>query len=129
MAKKKEWQACLKNIFIISSVANIRSLKPAIHFFQQQKYLESIGFTVVNPIEMWCDKDEMSYNYNSSTNLKKLFDCKWVCIMPEVSLENSRNTELLISLALDLIMIQAAILEIDLEITEEEELLCMEIKD
>ncbi|MFB0904164.1 MAG: hypothetical protein QMB11_07275 [Nonlabens sp.] len=120
---------CVKDIFIVSSISYTRSLKPAIHFSLQQKYLESMGFTVVNPIEMHVQKNKMSYTYNCSNNLKKLIDCEWACIMPDVSLKNSSNAELLISLELDMIIIHGDVLEIDVEMTGDEEIICAEIKD
>jgi hypothetical protein len=129
MVKKKNGQVCLKNIFIVSSISYVRSFRPAIHFFQQQKYLESIGFTVVNAIEMQHKKKKISYTYDSSTNLKKLIDCKWVCIMSDISLKDSSNTELLISSKLNMIIIHSNVLEIDVEIIEEEENIGFKIKD
>jgi hypothetical protein len=129
MVKKRKNQKLLKNIFIVSSISLRRSLKPAIHFSVQQKYLEDMGFTVVNPIEMHFHKKEMSYDYNSSNNLKKLIDCQWVCIMPDVSLKNSGNAELQISLELHKIIIHSDVLEIDVEMTEEVDRVCLEIKD
>jgi hypothetical protein len=129
MVKKKKSQKLLKNIFIVSSISHTTSLKPAIHFSVQQKYLESIGFTVVNPIEMHVHKSEISYTYDSSNNLKKLIDCECACIMPDVPLKNSSNAELLISLELDMIIIHGDVLEIDVEMTGDEEIICVEIKD
>ena len=70
-------------------------------------------------------KKELSYTYDSSTNLKKLIDCGWVCIMPDVSLKDSRNTELLISLELETIIIHGDVVKIDLKITLEEEFICL----
>lgn len=67
-------------------------------------------------------KKELSYTYDRSSNLKKLTDFGWVCIMPDVSLKDSSNTELLISLELDMIIGHGDVLEIDVEITEEEEI-------
>lgn len=74
-------------------------------------------------------KNEISYTYNTSDNLRKIVDCKWVCIMPDISLKNSSNAELLISLEMDMIIIRSNVLEIEIEITKEEEIICLEIED
>lgn len=129
MGKKNDGKLCPKNIFIISSISYVRSLKYALHFCEQQKCLESIGFTVVNPIETQNSKNGTSYTHNTGDNLKKIIDCKWVCIMPDVSLKNSSNTELLICLEMDMIIIHGNVLEIEIEITQEEEIICLEIED
>jgi hypothetical protein len=104
---------CPKNIYIISSISYQQSLKYALQFFQLQRQVENLGFTVVNPIELLIANDEMSYTYNAQDKLKKLINCGWVYIMPDVSLQKDSNIEVKISLELDVVIIQGSILEID----------------
>ena len=104
---------CPKNIYIISSISYQQSLKYALQFFQLQRQVENLGFTVVNPIELLIVNDEMSYTYNVQDKLKKLINCGWVYIMPDVSLQKDSNIEVKISLELDVVIIQGSILEID----------------
>ena len=91
-----------KNLYVISSVSYALSLKCALHFFQIQNQLENIGFTIANPIEIFAKKNQISYKYNIRDKLKKLISCDWVYIMPDVSLQKGSNTEVTISLELDL---------------------------
>ncbi|MFV5686502.1 DUF4406 domain-containing protein [Flavobacterium sp. GB2R13] len=106
---------CPKNIYIISSVSYALSLKSALHFFQLQKQLENVGFTIVNPIEIFITKKEISYTYDVRNKLKKLINCDWVYIMPDVSLQKGSNTEVRISLELDMKIIHGDILNVGLE--------------
>jgi hypothetical protein len=103
---------CPKNIYIISTISYTLSLKSALHCFQLQKQLENIGFTIVNPIEIFMTEKEISYTYNVRNKLKKLINCDWVYIMPDVSLQSGSNTEVRISLELDMKIIQGDILNI-----------------
>ena len=91
-----------KNIYVISSVSYALSLKCALHFFQIQNQLENVGFTIANPIEIFAKKNQISYKYNLQDKLKKLVTSDWVYIMPDVSLQKGSNTEVTISLELDL---------------------------
>lgn len=107
---------CPKNIYIISSISYQQSLKYALQFFKLQRQVENLGFTVVNPIELLIVNDEMSYTYNVQDKLKKLINCGWVYIMPDVSLQKDSNIEVKISLELDVVIIQGGILGVGMNL-------------
>jgi hypothetical protein len=100
--KNNEHRINPKYIYIISSVSYALSIKYALNFFEIQKQLEDLGFTIVNPIEILKVKENILYNYCVKDKLKKLINSDWVYIMPEVSLQRGRNTEVAISLELHL---------------------------
>ena len=104
-----------KNIYIISNVSQTLSLKNAMHFFQLQMQLENVGFKIVNPIKIFMTKKEISYHYDVRNKLKKLINCNWVYIMHDVSLQNGSNTEVSISLDLNMNIIQGGVLNVGLE--------------
>ena len=115
--KKNKFSECPKNIYIIGSVSTGLSLKYALHFEHVQKQLENIGFTVVNRIVIFKKEKpkEILYLDYTRRNLKKLIACDWVYIMPDVSLEKGGNTEVKISLDLNMTILQGSVVTIDLE--------------
>ena len=104
-----------KNIYIICTVSTTLSLKSRMRFYHVQKQLKNIGFTVVNRRAIVETAKEISYLDHTRKNFKKLIACDWVYIMPDVSLEKGDNTEVKISLDLNMTILHGSVVTIDLE--------------
>jgi hypothetical protein len=93
-------------VYIIGAVPLEISNSCQNKFRKAKLLLESRGFSVVNPVESIVD-ESIGVEEAVRINLQSLLQCDAVYILPCVTLDKSRNVELLMALKLNVLTIQA----------------------
>ena len=97
----------IKTIYIIGEMGDIFSCRCQSKFKNAQKYLEEIGFKVINPIETY-GNGSVKFRDAFRMNITFLLECDAVYILPCMLIGKGNNIELRLALQMNMFLIHGA---------------------